>query len=1024
MKKFGVFKVALVLVLLFTMLFPPTFVAYADDNGDSDPGSTEDTQVGDSTEANDDSPESDSVSKEQDSIGIDDANDESVTPIEVEAELDADIVVAGDEAEAESEEVAPPSDVTSDASDQDSISAGESEAVVNVEAESDASSAENEATSDGLVETGAETVLGDVQDEMTIEVDGESVGEAETQQPSVVETETNSIVAQDSENADSELDDQVTDIDAETNSIEDLDNTVADAETAEGESVAEIVVSMDENGVVLVDEDGVVEPLATEEAEVALANADPYIERQGTTYRFLPLGGCAAFGGVSQTCAESTTPVQDAIDFAQADETINIEAGTAPEDITVSTDNLTLKKVDANVLMNSITIDALNLITNGILTNVVNVTNNATIQNGIDVVSDGGTVNVAAGTYDEGGITIDKSVNITGDDPTTTHVKSANVPVFTVSNDNVTIEDLEITHDTVLSEAIRVDGATENLTVENVQFTNLGPATPGANAFGINILNSFSDLTVKDCRFDATGLGEYTRVIGIFVPEGKGNQLQNFMIDNNVFTNHFVGVYLRTEINGLDIRNNTFGPQEIADCRACAAGVYIGDGDPGFFNLNNISLTDNTFTNYCRGLYSWNYATGERTDKVDITGNTFTNSIYSSPIRFIGRLNTTDVSTLEGPINISNNNFTQNVNVGGTYSLAWVDIRAGLESATSQLNITNNDFDFNGPYTNAAYGIRLQGPVTQATISGNTLAGNNAGGTVGGPPDTTAINLISNGGFGSTPATAVINVNNNDISGFVNGVTVYDSDGGTNGGLTAGASLLINNNTFVANINGVVSGTGEVTNAENNWWGAADGPSGSGPGTGDSVSDNVDYDPWLVADPNAPPVPPAPDGGGNGDDGDDGDGLGTPPPAPITPAAIIPVTGGELVTLGNTPTTLELPDGNTATFNGSSGESVTIVGEAQDTLPDELPTGNNFVAGMTTNVFAGFSALATLPAGETITLSFDIPAGMEGETFVVLFWDATANGGLGGWVEAGGEVVGGQIVLTVGFAGTFVLVTN
>jgi hypothetical protein len=38
--------------------------------------------------------------------------------------------------------------------------------------------------------------------------------------------------------------------------------------------------------------------------------------------------------------------------------------------------------------------------------------------------------------------------------------------------------------------------------------------------------------------------------------------------------------------------------------------------------------------------------------------------------------------------------------------------------------------------------------------------------------------------------------------------------------------------------------------AENNWWGAVDGPTGAGTGSGDAVSDNVDYDPWsFTPDP-------------------------------------------------------------------------------------------------------------------------------------------------------------------------------
>ncbi len=36
-----------------------------------------------------------------------------------------------------------------------------------------------------------------------------------------------------------------------------------------------------------------------------------------------------------------------------------------------------------------------------------------------------------------------------------------------------------------------------------------------------------------------------------------------------------------------------------------------------------------------------------------------------------------------------------------------------------------------------------------------------------------------------------------------------------------------------------------IVDAENNWWGDPSGPGGVGPGTGDKVSDFVDYDPWL-----------------------------------------------------------------------------------------------------------------------------------------------------------------------------------
>lgn len=48
---------------------------------------------------------------------------------------------------------------------------------------------------------------------------------------------------------------------------------------------------------------------------------------------------------------------------------------------------------------------------------------------------------------------------------------------------------------------------------------------------------------------------------------------------------------------------------------------------------------------------------------------------------------------------------------------------------------------------------------------------------------------------------------------------------------------------------GFKNNTTSTIGAENNYWGASDGPSGSGSGSGDAVSDHVDYDPWLSSWP-------------------------------------------------------------------------------------------------------------------------------------------------------------------------------
>jgi hypothetical protein len=55
------------------------------------------------------------------------------------------------------------------------------------------------------------------------------------------------------------------------------------------------------------------------------------------------------------------------------------------------------------------------------------------------------------------------------------------------------------------------------------------------------------------------------------------------------------------------------------------------------------------------------------------------------------------------------------------------------------------------------------------------------------------------------------------------------------------------NNIWNNTPNGCTNKAVGLLTATNNWWGAADGPSGAGAGSGDAVSTNVAFNPWLVA---------------------------------------------------------------------------------------------------------------------------------------------------------------------------------
>ena len=64
-----------------------------------------------------------------------------------------------------------------------------------------------------------------------------------------------------------------------------------------------------------------------------------------------------------------------------------------------------------------------------------------------------------------------------------------------------------------------------------------------------------------------------------------------------------------------------------------------------------------------------------------------------------------------------------------------------------------------------------------------------------------------------------------------------------------GSSVVIHGNNIVGNTNyGLDYSDSTYLDATNNWWGDASGPSGDGPGSGDEISGDVDYDPWLTTE--------------------------------------------------------------------------------------------------------------------------------------------------------------------------------
>ncbi len=159
-----------------------------------------------------------------------------------------------------------------------------------------------------------------------------------------------------------------------------------------------------------------------------------------------------------------------------------------------------------------------------------------------------------------------------------------------------------------------------------------------------------------------------------------------------------------------------------------------------------------------------------------------------------------------------------NIHDNNIYNISnpvWTD---GISIASNSANVTVNNNIITGPFNDA--GIYTSagmagGPVT---ITNNTVTGASANG------------ILLNSPFTQT-------VTGNTVSGATVGIQVTT---------TATTAPIIKKNSISGNTTGLSNTSANVVDATNNWWGSATGPGSVGPGQGDNVSANVNYQPWCM----------------------------------------------------------------------------------------------------------------------------------------------------------------------------------
>jgi len=263
------------------------------------------------------------------------------------------------------------------------------------------------------------------------------------------------------------------------------------------------------------------------------------------------------------------------------------------------------------------------------------------------------------------------------------------------------------------------------------------------------------------------------------------------------------------------------------------------------------------------------------------TSLTYTGATTVEQLIFLG---TNSGSTVNGSLTIEGFSLLDGSGIDGDNDL----IKLRATSNGGEIAIRNNVFDANGD--SGSKGIEESQGAGNFVISGNEFVGTSYGVWLnsaydGAISDNTFTNArIGMGGSGAVGSDNPrdLSVTGNSISGASYGLVLanniqdiaFSCNTITN---TTSAAVLywdygpdswsgvtFNNNNIVGNAAGFMryGSAGDLptlVDGSNNWWGDASGPSGLGPGSGDSVLvGNLTFDPWLTSPAQCDNVIPEP----------------------------------------------------------------------------------------------------------------------------------------------------------------------
>jgi|GEM_PF-5264720 len=429
----------------------------------------------------------------------------------------------------------------------------------------------------------------------------------------------------------------------------------------------------------------------------------------------------------------------------------------------------------------------------------------------------------------------------------------------------------------------------ENIVWPNIQGLRLvsaaGPVSTlldGDSAGSVIVINTGVDTTTVISGFTIrNGKAQHG---GAIYCENSSPLVMNNVIKDNKANAGGGGIYLYN--SPAVITNNTFFSN---DADSAAGGIFCDDNSSGTiknntFYGNEAAFGGGIFCQDCSPIISDNIIAKSWADSAGggIGANVNASPTISDNIIFENRQHYGSdwcggggIGTGAGcwPI-ITNNYIMQNFAGFGGGGIACHDATISLNlisenhsgyggglvfAANSSPTLTGNTIT-NNSVVEIGGGILLDENCS-ASITGNLVDSNTAdyGGGIAissnGTPTITKNfirwNSASNSGAG-------IWIYGSGLSTIDSCVIVSNYGDGVYGGSSTNADIhycdIIDNTDYGVR----KSGSSGSFDAEYNFWGDASGPGGSGPGSGDEVSSNVDYDPWLAVSVRDSVMPASP----------------------------------------------------------------------------------------------------------------------------------------------------------------------